>query len=416
MSAPATLRDGFSIAILLAMSACAPPRPTNVVEFELSAEQWSAYQDRIERDSRLDFPLSVRMGASEGRVQATAHLRGQTTFRCARRNYTLNLYGNRPRATFERAAADEFYLLSLCRDRGYVRQHTVFQLWRDLGLFPLEFRYVELRVNGRSQGLYLLVEKLDRVQLNAGRYDAVMRRRARDGKTRVDVKFSRAGAEEQAREYASFLDALPELSGERLLSHFRERLDVDQYMMWMASNTLLRNGDWIDELWLLDRHRGGRRTYSFYGWDPEDIFAPCHFGSTFAYRDPYGLAYCAESEWDHALLSDPLTYEAYVDILDELVERRLKNDVFVEALERSAEEALAIVARENVASAMVELFPDGPQSAREDLETVVDAVRSESKRLRRMFAANSARLAKRIRNYRQTLDIEQHSASGNSAH
>ena len=78
-------------------SACSGEEPNrDGVDFFFTDAEWTEYGRRIERSNRSDFSLSVRMGEHRESVRATAHLRGSSSFGCARRNYTLNLYGKRP--------------------------------------------------------------------------------------------------------------------------------------------------------------------------------------------------------------------------------------------------------------------------------------------------------------------------------
>ena len=233
-------------------SACSGEEPNrDGVDFFFTDAEWTEYGRRIERSNRSDFSLSVRMGEHRESVRATAHLRGSGSFGCARRNYTLNLYGKRPRFASLDSVTDEFYLLSLCLDHGYVRQHTVLKLWSRLGLFPLQLRYVELTLNGRSQGVYLLVEKLDRIRFSRSGLRALLRRNFRFVKPVVEVKYSRTGEQEARSDYEKTFEEFAGLSGEPLVARFRELMNLDQYLLWLASNALLQNGDYVDELWLL---------------------------------------------------------------------------------------------------------------------------------------------------------------------
>ena len=80
------------------LSACSGEEPNrDRVDFFFTDAEWKEYGRRIERSNRNDFSLSVRMGVHRESVRATAHLRGRGSFGCARRSYTLNLYGKRPR-------------------------------------------------------------------------------------------------------------------------------------------------------------------------------------------------------------------------------------------------------------------------------------------------------------------------------
>ena len=87
--------------------------------------------------------------------------------------------------------------------------------------------------------------------------------------------------------------------------------------------------------------RGG----SLFAWDADNIFYPCHAEGQNAFRDPHGLVYCAEAEWDFILLEDPVGYALYVGVLEVLVERRLTPAVFDEALADTGEALLNLLER-----------------------------------------------------------------------
>jgi hypothetical protein len=376
------------------------------VDFLFSEEQRVIYEQYLRESIKDDFSLSIRIGADQEPIAGTAHLRGHSTFSCERRNFTLNLYGNRPRNALPSSATDEFFLLSLCKDERYVRQHTVLQLWQQLGLFPFEFRYVELTLDGESRGAYLLIEKLDRLRIASDRLRAIMRRDADQGKTTVDVKYSETGVQATVVNYEAFLEPLEDLSGPDLEAAFRDRMDLDQYLLWIATNRLLHNGDSIDELWLLATERIDsqgvlRDYYHFAGWDPEDIFRPCHFGGPTAFVDPHELVFCAEADWDHTLFSDPHIYGSYVDILEDLANTHLTDTVFQSACDRTEAELSRLLSRPEVSAAMVELLAVNPRFA--DPAVAQQAVRGALRKLALSFSRERATVLEQIVAYRKAV-------------
>jgi hypothetical protein len=397
-------------ALLFTQIACQATTYTpDRVDFLFSEEQRSIYEQYLRESTKDDFGLSIRIGTDQEPVSGTAHLRGQSSFSCERRNYTLNLYGNRPHNALPSSASDEFFLLSLCKDDRHIRQHTVLQLWRQLGLFPFDFRYVELTIDGESRGVYLLVEKLDRLRIASDRLRAIMRREAKRGKTTVEVKYSATEPQATRAAYDGFLGHMEGLSGADLMAAFRDRMDLDQYLLWVATNTLLRNGDSIDELWLLATERIDsqgvlRDYYHFAGWDPEDIFTLCHFGGPTAFVDPHELVYCAEADWDHTLLSDPYIYSTYVDILEDLASNRLTDTVFQSACDRTEAELSRLLSRPGVAAAMVELLAVNPRVA--DPAVAQQAIRGALQRLAFRFSKERATMLEQIVAYRKAVASE----------
>jgi len=388
------LAAGAALAIAVALHASRLDMPRDQVNLIFSTEEAETYRSRVREGSREDFPLSVRFGPQES-VSATAHLRGQSSFGCGRKSLTLNLRGKRPRfASFE-SVTDKFYLLSLCRDRGFVRQHTVLSLWRRLGLFPLRHRFVDLRFNESSHGVYLLVERMDRLRIKKEGFRALLRRRFdyEEGTTFVEVKENLTSDTRARVDYATIRERVRGLSGQALIEGFRTTLNLDQYLLWMASNALLENGDSVDELWIVSEARapsgGDDRYLSFFAWDPEDIFTPCHLEGRFAFDDTHELTYCAEAEWDRMLLSDPIAYELYVDTLEELVERRLTPEVFDQALVETEIALRDLLERESVAGPMAHVL--GPNESAREIEMLRESFTSSRTRIRENIARYRAR-------------------------
>ena len=53
----------------------------------------------------------------------------------------------------------DFYLVSLSMDRNYYHNRLSFDLLNSLGLFDLQYAYSELKINGKSQGIYLILQR-----------------------------------------------------------------------------------------------------------------------------------------------------------------------------------------------------------------------------------------------------------------
>lgn len=342
------------------------PRPyPEVIDFELTPAQWDVYQQRLADGSKDDFALSVRAWDDGPAVTATAHLRGQGSFWCERRNYALDLDTNAKRHWMPGAATDEFYLLSMCLDDRYVRAYTVYQLYARIGVFPLEFRFVELRLNGQSRGVYLLLEKPTEALVDDdARVRAVIRRGFAAGSTFPDVKYTSTTVPEAEAAYASLLSELSLPSGAGLSAALDDRLDGRGYLALLAMNSLLENGDYVDESWLSSTehvHADGTigDWYAFVGWDPDDAFSACHYGGGYAYADPYALAYCAESEIDEIVLRDPVTYARYVDVLEAL-SSEITPAVFADAADATAADLSYYLQQPGIAAAMTELVQANP--------------------------------------------------------
>lgn len=380
------------------------PRPhPEVIDFELTPAEWDVYQQRLATGSKDDFALSVGLWDDAPAGAAMAHLRGQSSLWCNRRNYTLDLATDTPRHLMPGSATDEFYLLSMCLDDRYVRAFTAYQLYAQQGVFPLEFRFVELRINGQTRGVYLLIEKAKEALVDDNaRVRAVIRRGFTPDFTFADVKYTSSTVPEAMNGYASLLSQLGIPSGEALSSTLDDRMDSRAYLTLLATNSLLQNGDYVDEHWLTStEHLRADGTigdwYTSMGWDPDDIFSGCHYGGGFAYPDPYELAYCAEAEIDDIILQDPVTYARYVDMLESL-SNELTEDVFDEAADATAAGLVYYLQQPGIAAAMTELLQANPGAA-DPMVAEAEIVAATSS-LKTSFAARRQLLIDRVAEYR----------------
>jgi hypothetical protein len=374
----------------------------SVIEMVFSDEERAVYDQRVAALSKDDFSLSVRLAADQRPVMATAHLRGKGTLGCERKSYTVTLDGP-GRHMFPDTYADEFYLVAMCADDRYIQLFTANQLLADAGLFPIRFRYVELILDGASRGVYLLLEKADDALVDgSSRVTAVLRRRFAPPDDRVEVEKSIGDPAAAAGAWTDFQASLVGLGGEELLAAASERIELDQYLTWLAMMSAFGNGDYVDEVWLTAteaRAAGGglRDHWEFTAWDNDDLFSNCHYSGNHAVPDPNQLAYCAEGNIDEVLLVDPMMYARYVDRLDELLSR-LTPERLQDALDRTGAELLPWFERPEICAAMTELVQDNP-GASDPAEAQRD-LREHLAALRDQYESRRTLLFDRIEAYR----------------
>ena len=366
------------------------------IEFEFTEAQRQVYDERVAALSKADFDLAVRLDGSAP-ITASAHLRGKGTLGCERKSYTLSLDGA-GRHLLPKSRTDEFYLLSMCADDRYVEQFTANQLLRELGLFPLAFRYVEVALDDATQGVYLLLEKPreEIVRDGAGIHD-VMRRRFETNPPAdyFESKFS-TGAFDAPGIYSAAVSEPATLD---------EHLSIEQYLRFLALMTAYQNGDYIDEIWLAASEQrvvgdSAGLWFETMAWDNDDLFSECHYEGRFAFEDPKGLVYCAEATIDHALLADPVLYSRYVDILEDVLRNRVPPERFDAATEATAAEILPILERDGVSAALVRLIEDNPAAA--DPAEAKRDVSAKLEALRGLYRSRHAVLLERIDAYRGT--------------
>jgi hypothetical protein len=397
---PTSLTTGACDATVLGAE---PDGGTRRVDLSFDETQRSVYDALVSERDTADFELGVRMSPSHAVTPARAKLHGKGSLRCERKSYALDLPDKL--ALLPGARSDEFYLISLCNDDRYVRQHTANRLALALGLWWTRFALVEVRVDDTAAGVYELVDDVsDQVRRDQARVRAVLRRGTHYASGRPDeIKWALGDESSAGDAFVQVTRDARARSGEELVSHLRSRMDLEQYLDFVAFNTALANGDYVDELWVastetLDESGIPGDYYTFMGWDFDGIFSKCHQAGAHAIVDPNGLVYCAEGELDHVLFADPVVYSLYVSRLERLL-ARITDDVFTDAAQTTRDELWSYLSGDAVRGAMVELLTEYPEASDPDvLSGLLEAATLE---LAERFRARRTELLSAIARYRE---------------
>ena len=377
------------------------------------------YDERIA--AKKKFPLTVQFeNAKHGEVyeerKAFAKFHGTSTFRdCERRkSMKINLDGGKTMKLGSAAESDQFLLISLCYDDRYVKSWLMYSLLRHLGLFEdLEFRYVRLFVETNdvreSEGLYLLVENpvVKREDVKA-RISAVVRRRldpvrqTRPGLGAPDVKYPKHSEFDRAikrNEYDEIARVAKTCDDMNCYALLRKRMNIDAYITWIAFNSLVKMGDYVDEIYFYSSNENQQTPYwGLHSWDPDDAFQKCHHGGKDAYIDRFQMLYCLEGNMDVVFLRSKDMYSRFVQTLEELLEKRLNDQVilfFAEEQKKELNDVLNINNNDDVSIGMLELrqmakIPDNMAAFREmsgSLLYYIEQIRLSRRELFRVIGA-----------------------------
>lgn len=366
-----------------------------VIDFHLTPAERALHDEYGAKDSDREFTAHVSIGGGP-KLRARAHFRGQTSLECERKNYSVNLIGKAPRRLFADGGDDELYLISMCKEQHYYRQVLANRVLRDLGVFPLEQRYVEVRVDGESRGPYLLLRKPTEFARATGvATGAVIRRRLDPDNKPAEARHPSEPEAAQAAlaEYAGLAEIAATEAPGKIYGALRERLDVDAYLRWMAFHTYMSTGDYVDEIFFHASRevRAGSSVLYFrpLAWDSDDLFKACHHGGRFAHVDPNGLLYCAEGDLDLGLLRDPEFYARFVDQLEGVMARwtpeRVRDELAIvreELFSIMDEPRVCVRASELIAKVPAASTCEGAQAAiTASMEEFVELVRARSAKL-----------------------------------
>ncbi len=207
-----------------------------------------------------------------------------------------------------------FYLMNMQFDKAEYLMAASYSLLRDLGLFHLYSRYVRVTVNGEPLGIYLFVERPeDGIRRAFPETVAIYRRRLPSLFT--DEWKDSVPYGDQSLSGLIELNRQDPTAG--ALESYRRVINIDQYMRWLAINSILRNLDHIDEIFLYEirSEKSRPEPLQVMAWDYDDIAAETQKGER--HDDP--LVWSALGDIDRNILHSPELYERYRAILRDML-------------------------------------------------------------------------------------------------
>lgn len=249
--------------------------------------------------------------------------RGKSTLMFRRKSLNVKL---KSRASFHHGDREKslknFILLNLSMDKYYCQNHLAFKMMDMLGIFHLYHSYCEMDINGRSEGIFMVLERPEDWALKEINSPLVIRR-GYDHKIdeyKTGSKTDRSEIKEYQRYYKEIYRALNRYEGEELYTTLGEYLDIGNYMKWLAFNVLVRNGDYADEVFFYYDPKINK--YRIIPWDYDDIFATSPHEGNKQRNKILGnrLIFSSEDLLDIKIATDPYLYKIYLERLTEVLE------------------------------------------------------------------------------------------------
>jgi spore coat protein H len=250
------------------------------------------------------------------------HLHGQSTMYFERKSFTVDTR-KKIKLCDGCEGLGAFYLVSLSMDRNYYHNRLSFDLLRSLNIFHLQYAYTEVKINGNSQGIYLIVQRPQDWALKDIGSPYIVRR---GGDHLVDrERFQKDLAKEEKKkfheQFLSIYRMINQHSGEELFKKLNEVMHLEDYMRWLAFNYLIKCGDYSDELYFYADPQSKR--FKIVPWDYDDIFK-VHPHEGIKERnlklDPSSLVFSSEDKLDVKIANDPYLYAQYLKHLADVVE------------------------------------------------------------------------------------------------
>ena len=278
--------------------------------------------------------------------------RGNSTLLFKRKSLSFKL---KSKASFRNGdkteSLNEFDVLNLSMDKYYCRNLIAFQMMKEIGIFDLFYSLCDLRVNGKSEGIFMIIEKPDKWAISKQNSPLVIRRGYDHNidKTKADKKSDRIDTKKYLGYYRQIYKSLNKYQGEELYTTISQWIDMESYMKWVAFNFLVHNGDYSDEVFFyIDPEI---KKYRIIPWDYDDIFAVAPHEGSERSKKVIGdkLLFSSEDMLDKKIASDMYLYGVYLSGLKEVL-NKLTSAFLKQVIENSYAELYPFYAKNEIIS------------------------------------------------------------------
>ena len=293
----------------------------NVITLQLAEKQYEALHSS--RGRKMEFNTDAIVVNGDTLKPRKIRTRGQSSLMFRRKSLTIKL---KSKASFRHCESavplKRFYLLSLSMDKYYCHNRLAFEMMDSLGLFSLFYSYGELVINGRSEGIFMVMERPEDWAIREKGSPVVIRRgpdHAMD-EVKTDQSGERGASKKYLDIYRDIYSALDHYSGRELFDELSKSLDLGEYMKWMAFNFLIHNGDYSDEVFFY--FDPAIQKYRIIPWDYDDILAATPHEGIRLRNQLMGekLIFSGEDLLDEKIGTDAYLYDLYLDRLREVLE------------------------------------------------------------------------------------------------
>jgi len=278
--------------------------------------------------------------------------RGQTTLYYRRKSYSFDLQSEASFSHGEKTRAfRKFYVLSLSMDRNYANNRLAFEMMESAGIFHLFYTFGELRINGQSEGICMILERPDDWAMKKKESPVLIRRGYNNNidKLKSDKNADRETIKEYRTNFNQIYRSLYKYRGEELYKAISTWLETEEYMKWLAFNFFVRNGDYTDEVnFYIDPDS---KKFGIIPWDYDDIFSVGPHEGYSESRKITGnkLVFSTEDELDKKIVSDPYMYKMYL-VQFEKVMNELTPDMLKSIFEKTYAELYPYYSNEEIIS------------------------------------------------------------------
>ena len=268
-------------------------------------------------------PIRAQLNDEEIQIEKI-RIRGKSSLHFSRKSFSIHLSKN-SELKFSSSSKDfrKFYLMSLSMDKFDYYNRLAFQCMAEIGIFPLDYRYAQLKINEEDQGTYFFVEKPDEYVLKELKGNFIMRRGAYSQADNIELAkgLSKAEAKSYQKKYLQIKRICKQYEGKELKEQLSALIDLAAYMKWLAFNYWINNGDYNDEVFFYEKEESSTPLFSILPWDYDDIFAegPHEGWSIRNKRIEDALIFSSEDYLGRKIATDSVLYTDYMKVLEGVI-------------------------------------------------------------------------------------------------
>ncbi|MES2802070.1 MAG: CotH kinase family protein [Bdellovibrionota bacterium] len=283
---------------------------------------------------------------SEGELtdeeQVSISTRGQSSLKFARKNLSVKVLkeqdGEKKKIEIGEIKSKHLTMSASPEDLLFVKNSIGYSLLKAIGIHSLQTQFAEVKLNGVSQGLYMVTENQTDNLMKGQDSEIVIRRRYNDALEVKDAKegLSEADILKYQQTLRSVHKSIREMHGEHLIATLEKNLNLKNYLKWLAFNYIVKNGDYSDEVYFFGKkNSAGEIYFDVSPWDMDDSFSEKMHLSGFLGGPNYRmtdesqkqLIYNYESRIDRKVAGDAKLLRMYFEAMDEVVSTLSQTDV-----------------------------------------------------------------------------------------
>lgn len=268
--------------------------------------------------------------------QVEISTRGQSSIKFPRKNFSIHTLkdegGEKKKVKVGDLKSKNIVMSAGAMDNLFVKNSIGYALLKAIGIHSLKTQFAEVKINGSSQGLYMLTENQTDNLMKEQDAEVVFRRRYNDALEVKDAKkeLSQAQIEQYQATLKSVHKSIRELSGDELIARLEKNLNLKNYLKWLAFNYIVKNGDYSDEVYFYGKTnpQTGEIVFDVSPWDMDDSFSEKMHASGFFTSANFHrtedsqkqMIYNYESRIDRKVAGDEKLLRMYFAAMGEVVE------------------------------------------------------------------------------------------------